>query len=325
MSKDSLPTIVFMGTPEFATTILKKIVENGFPVAACVTAPDKPAGRGRKVQESHVKQYALSQGLNILQPTNLKEETFVEELAKLNADLFIVVAFRMLPEVVWKTPRLGTINLHGSLLPDYRGAAPINWTVINGDQETGVTTFYINENIDTGDILLQRKMEISKNETAGSVHDRMMHLGADAVIDTIKGVFDGTLKAQPQEGVQDAQRRPAPKIFKNDCKIDFYKNEQSLHNFIRGLSPYPGAWLKIKNKEKGHIKTVKLFETRISDKKLTIKSEQPSLIIEDEELYLVWGDHTLKILSLQLEGKKRLATTDFISGFEVNQWTILVD
>ena len=325
MSKESLPTIVFMGTPEFATTILKKIVEEGYPVAACVTAPDKPAGRGRKVQESHVKQYAVSQALTVLQPTNLKEESFVNELKHLNADLFIVVAFRMLPEVVWKIPQLGTINLHGSLLPDYRGAAPINWAVMNGDQKTGVTTFFINENIDTGDLLLKREMEITPNESAGSVHDRMMHLGAETIIETIQGVNKGTLKAIPQSEINDSPKRPAPKIFKNDCKIDFSKDAKAMHDFIRGLSPYPGAWLRIKNTEKDQVKTLKVFETNLTKDNIDNTSKEAGLIISDNKLYLVWNENQLEICSLQLEGKKRLHVSDFLSGFKAEEWEISVD
>ena len=325
MSKESLPTIVFMGTPEFATTILKKIVEEGYPVAACVTAPDKPAGRGRKVQESHVKQYAVRQEITILQPTNLKEESFVNELKQLNADLFIVVAFRMLPEVVWKIPRLGTINLHGSLLPDYRGAAPINWAVMNGDQKTGVTTFFINENIDTGDLLLKREMEITPNESAGSVHDRMMHLGAETIIETIQGVNKGTLKAIPQSEINDTPKRPAPKIFKNDCKIDFSKDAKAMHDFIRGLSPYPGAWLRIKNTEKDQLKTLKVFETNLTKDNIDNTSKEAGLIISDNKLYLVWNNNQLEVCSLQLEGKKRLPSTDFLSGFKADEWKILID
>lgn len=325
MSKESLPTIVFMGTPEFATTILKKIVEEGYPVAACVTAPDKPAGRGRKVQESHVKQYAVSQALTVLQPTNLKEESFVNELKQLNADLFIVVAFRMLPEVVWRIPRLGTINLHGSLLPDYRGAAPINWAVMNGDQKTGVTTFFINENIDTGDLLLKREMEIAPNESAGSVHDRMMHLGAETIIETIQGVNKGTLKAIPQSEINDSPKRPAPKIFKNDCKIDFSKDAKALHDFIRGLSPYPGAWLRIKNTEKDQVKTLKVFETNLTEGNIDNASKEAGLIISDNKLYLVWNNNELEVCSLQLEGKKRLHISDFLSGFIAEKWEISID
>lgn len=325
MSKESLPTIVFMGTPEFATTILKKIVEEGYPVAACVTAPDKPAGRGRKVQESHVKQYAVSQEITVLQPTNLKEESFVNELNQLNADLFIVVAFRMLPEIVWRIPRLGTINLHGSLLPDYRGAAPINWAVMNGDQKTGVTTFFINENIDTGDLLLKREMDIAPNESAGSVHDRMMHLGAETIIETIQGVNKGTLKAIPQSEINDSPKRPAPKIFKNDCRIDFSKDAKALHDFIRGLSPYPGAWLRIKNTQKDQVKTLKIFETNLTEGNIDNVSEEARLIISDNKLYLIWNENQLEICSLQLEGKKRLPSTDFLSGFKADEWEILID
>lgn len=325
MSKKSLPSIVFMGTPEFATTILKKIVEEGYPIAACVTAPDKPAGRGRKVQESHVKQYAVSQEITVLQPTNLKEESFVNELKQLNADLFIVVAFRMLPEVVWRIPRLGTINLHGSLLPDYRGAAPINWAVMNGDQKTGVTTFFINENIDTGDLLLKREMDIAPNESAGSVHDRMMHLGAETIIETIQGVNKGTLKAIPQSVINDTPKRPAPKIFKNDCRIDFSKKAKALHDFIRGLSPYPGAWLRIKNTQKDQVKTLKVFETNLTEGNIHNASEEAGLIISDNKLYLIWNENQLEICSLQLEGKKRLSSTDFLIGFKADEWEILID
>ena len=312
------PRIVFMGTPEFASTILKKLVDEGFPVLACVTAPDKPAGRGRKIQESDVKKTATALALPILQPERLKEEQFIANLKQLNADIYIVVAFRMLPKEVWELPKLGTINLHGSLLPAYRGAAPINWAIINGETETGVTTFFINEKIDTGDILLQKTIPIVKNETAGSLHDKMMHVGANLVVETINKLYKEGLTASKQENVN-ANFKPAPKIFKNDCKIDFNKTTKELANFIHGLSPYPGAWLTLVHLPKQQEKTFKLFECEEVVQK---RSEYPKLTIEEDNLILTWNNGSLKLLAVQLEGKKRLAVKDFLSGFSPEDWEV---
>src|SRR5690554_7979442 len=228
--------IVFMGTPDFATGILASILEQNYNVVGVITAPDKPSGRGQKLSASSVKQFALEKGLKVLQPTNLKDEKFLEELKSLNANLQVVVAFRMLPKQVWEMPELGTFNLHASLLPDYRGAAPINWAIINGEKETGVTTFFIDEKIDTGAMILSQKMTIGENETAGELHDRMMVLGAQAIVDTVELIRKGEAHPVPQPS---GEHKDAPKIYKQDCLIDFHLPINEIHNFILGMSPYP--------------------------------------------------------------------------------------
>jgi len=314
--------IVFMGTPEFATTILQAIHENSeHEVVGVVTTTDKPAGRGQKMRQSHVKQYAENKDLIILQPEKLKDPIFLKELAALSADCFVVVAFRMLPKEVWSMPSRGTINLHGSLLPKYRGAAPINWAVINGEKKTGVTTFYINENIDTGDVILQKEMEIHENETAGNVHDRMMHLGAKTVLETLTLIQQNKAVSLAQSKM-DVAPCPAPKIFKNDCLIDFNGSAETLYNFIRGMSPFPGAWMKIIHSEKKEEKIFKIFKT----KKISFdfpKTNKPSFIEKDKNLYLTWGSEALQLLEVQLEGKKRMEINQFLQGFKSEDWDIL--
>jgi methionyl-tRNA formyltransferase len=311
-------SIVFMGTPEFAVTILDKLHIEGYDIKAVVTATDKPAGRGRKIQESDVKKYAVEKKLPLLQPSSLKDESFHNELQQLKADLFIVVAFRMLPKSVWSIPKDGTINLHGSLLPQYRGAAPINWAVINGDEKTGVTTFFINEKIDTGDLLLQKEMKIGENETAGEVHDRMMHLGADTVLETVEMIESGKIKAIPQN-TEDIELRPAPKIFKNDCLLNFDLTIKALHDFIRGMSPFPTAWFHIKKKEQEQVKIFKVY-------KAEIQNEQPntevSLEKNEKELHLKTKHGTLNLLTIQLEGKKRMDAKQFLTGFNPEEWEV---
>lgn len=313
------PRIVFMGTPAFATTILKKLVDEGYPVKACVTTHDKPAGRGRKVQQSDVKKFAIDAKINVLQPENLKEEHFIQNLKDINADLFVVVAFRMLPRTVWELPPMGTINLHGSLLPEYRGAAPINWSIINGEKETGVTTFFINEKIDTGDILLQKRIPIKSDETAGTLHDKMMHIGADLVVETVEGLTNKTLQASQQETISNSFK-PAPKIFKPDCKIDFNLSPEQLDCFIRGLSPYPGAWLTLLHRPKNQKKSFKIFFCKPANFSTTAA---PQLKIEDEKLVLAWQKGTLELLNVQLEGKKRLTIKEFLTGFDPKDWQII--
>ena len=238
MKKEDLK-IVFFGTPEFAVTSLAKLVDEGYNVSAVVTMPDKEAGRGRKIIQSDVKKYAVEKGLEVLQPEKLKAPEFIDKLREINADLFIVIAFRMLPEVVWTMPRLGTFNLHGSLLPKYRGAAPINRAIMNGETETGVTTFFLRHEIDTGDIISSRKIQISDNDNVGTVYDILMHIGADMVIETVESILDGTLETRPQP---EGEFTPAPKIFKEDCRIDWNRSAREIHNHIRGLSPYPAAF-----------------------------------------------------------------------------------
>ena len=246
MTKKDLK-IVFFGTPEFAVASLDKLVMGGYNVAAVVTMPDKPAGRGQQILQSDIKKYAVAHNLPVLQPEKLKAEDFVDELRRINADLFIVIAFRMLPEVVWQMPKYGTFNLHASLLPKYRGAAPLNWAVINGDKETGVTTFFLKHEIDTGDIIQQKRITIEDSDNAGTVHDKLMTLGADMVIETVDAIIAGTVTTIPQDQLcKGATPTPAPKIFKETCHIDWNNPAEKIHNLVRGLSPYPAAWSTFK-------------------------------------------------------------------------------
>ena len=314
--------IVFMGTPEFATTILQALHEkSNHEIVAVVTATDKPAGRGQKLRASHVKEYALSHNLNILQPERLKDEEFINDLKALNADLFVVVAFRMLPKIVWEIPPKGTINLHGSLLPKYRGAAPINWAVINGEKTTGVTTFFINEKIDTGDVILQEELVIDENDTAGEVHDKMMHLGAETVLKTLDAIENYTIDRLPQSKLSQ-QPTQAPKIFKNDCKIDFNKSAEELHNFIRGMSPFPGSWLKVVNKDKE--KLFKIYRSK-SPKEVQGSSKNPQFICENDALFLCWKNYEIELLEVQIEGKKRMSADQFLKGFNAPDWEVIVN
>jgi methionyl-tRNA formyltransferase len=309
--------IVFMGTPEFAVTILEQLIKEEYNIKAVVTAPDRPAGRGRKLTGSAVKESAVKHGISVLQPTNLKDEDFVSDLKALNADLFIIVAFRMLPKLIWEIPTMGTFNLHGSLLPQYRGAAPINWAIINGEKETGVTTFFIDEKIDTGQIIESKSMPIGKNETAGELHDRMMVLGAHTVVDTVELIRKGNVKAQPQP---EGELKEAPKISKQDCLIDFSQSILSIHNFIRGMSPYPTAWIKLVHKESQQQKTLKIFRSEVLEEKNHLET---NLIKQDKSLVLNTLNGSLNILEIQLEGKKRLDTSAFLAGFNPDDWTIL--
>lgn len=316
-SKEELG-IVFMGTPDFAVTILEKLISEKYNIKAVVTIPDKPAGRGQKLHESAVKKCALSHQLPILQPESLRDEDFITALKESDADLFIVVAFRMLPKLVWEIPAMGTINLHGSLLPEYRGAAPINWAVINGEKETGVTTFFIDEEIDTGHIIMADRMSIGENETAGEVHDRMMVLGAETVAKTVELIRKGEATPQPQQG---KNLKTAPKIHKQDCLLNFDQPIESLHNFIRGMSPYPTAWLKLKHKEKQEEKTLKVFLSNIINQS---KYAEIKLLEDNRQLILQTQFGQLSLLEIQLEGKKRLDVKSFLSGFNVDEWEIVV-
>ncbi len=306
--------IVFMGTPEFAVSSLQALVEGGYNIVGVITVPDKPAGRGRKVQESAVKKYAVEQGLNILQPEKLKNPDFVSGLEKLKADLQIVVAFRMLPEIVWNMPRLGTFNLHGSLLPQYRGAAPLNWAIINGEKETGVTTFLLSHEIDTGAILFREKIEIGENDNIGDIHDKLMGIGATLVVKTVDALAEGNYSAVDQEQliVRDALK-PAPKIFKDDCRIDWGKPVDQVRNLIRGLSPYPGAWTELED-ETGKTFALKVFAV---EKDLSSPTT-PATLDSDAKTYLkiACSDGWLRITDLQLAGKKRMKTIDFLRGFQ---------
>ncbi len=307
MTKSDLK-IVYMGTPEFAVESLRALVENGYNVVAVVTMPDKPAGRGHQLQFSAVKQYALSVGLPILQPEKLKDPEFIEQLRAYKADLQIVVAFRMLPEVVWAMPRLGTFNLHASLLPQYRGAAPINWAVINGDKETGATTFMLKHEIDTGNLILQERIAIGDDENVGSVHDRLMQLGKGLVLRTVDLIIDCenkgiALPTTPQPEI--AELRPAPKIFKETCQIDFGRTGQEIHNFVRGLSPYPAAWCNLTLHGKEY-ENVKVYAAEYTASKGN----------EDREIVVPCADGYVRIEELQLPGKKRMDAKSLLNGLK---------
>lgn len=300
-----------MGTPEFAVASLDALVQAGCRVVGVVTAPDKPAGRGLKLQQSAVKQYAESKGLTVLQPVKLKDPAFAAALQELKADLQIVVAFRMLPEVIWNMPPLGTINVHGSLLPQYRGAAPINWAVINGEKETGVTTFKLKHEIDTGNILQQASMPIGEDETAGEVHDRMKELGAQLLVSTVKALAEGGLSEKDQAVVAASESlvlQHAPKIFTETCVINWEKSAAQIHNLIRGLSPYPGAFTHL------HDKTLKIYRSR---KEITPTDKAAGTVDTDGKTYLRFAcsDGYIYVLDLQLEGKKRMAVEDFLRGY----------
>jgi methionyl-tRNA formyltransferase len=300
--------IVFMGTPEFAVASLDALVKAGFNIVAVITAPDKPAGRGLKLTSSAVKQYAVDHNLNILQPEKLKNPDFIGALQNLKADLQVVVAFRMLPEIVWNMPPMGTINVHGSLLPQYRGAAPINWAVINGDEQTGVTTFKLKHEIDTGDILLQASMPITENETAGEVHDKMKELGAEILVKTIKEIATNSLQEKPQQIFSTStDLRHAPKIFTENCKIDFTKTVNEVHNLIRGISPFPGAFTHVNGK---------LLKIYLSKKEITNHTQQAGSLISDETTFIKFAcsNGYIHVLELQLEGKKKMKVVDFLRG-----------
>ena len=308
--------IVFMGTPDFAVASLKTLVENGYKIVGVITAPDKPAGRGKKLAESAVKQYALQNNLTILQPEKLKNPDFVNELKNLKADLQIVVAFRMLPEIVWSMPKYGTFNLHGSLLPQYRGAAPLNWAVINGENKTGVTTFLLDHEIDTGKILFKKEIEIGENDTVGDIHERLMEIGADLVLETVDSIAGGNIQPIPQEKLLvENEIKHAPKIFKEDCKIDWNKTTEEVRNLIRGLSPYPTAWSNLVNKKTGEeILTKIYFAQKINFSEIA----EPGSIRTDGKNYLnvACRKGWLKIADLQISGKKRMKTEDFLRGFQ---------
>lgn len=307
--------IVYMGTPEFAVESLKRLVEGGYNIVGVITMPDKPMGRhGSVLQPSPVKQYAVSQGLKVLQSEKLKNEEFVAELRSLNADLQIVVAFRMLPEVVWSMPRLGTFNLHASLLPQYRGAAPINWAVINGDTETGITTFFLKHEIDTGEIIDQVRVPIADTDNVEVVYERLMRLGGDLVLKTVDAILEGSVKTIPQEELaQVGELRPAPKIFKETCRIDWTIGVKRIYDFVRGLSPYPAAWTELYQEGADPI-MLKIFET---EKLFCEHSLAPGTIVTDCKTYfkIASSDGYVNVLSLQLAGKKRMEINDFLRGY----------
>jgi len=309
-----------MGTPDFAVASLAALVDAGCHVVGVITAPDREAGRGMKPRPSAVKEYALSKGLHILQPTNLKSELFLEELRVLKADLQIVVAFRMLPEVVWNMPPKGTFNLHASLLPHYRGAAPINWAVINGEKETGVTTFFLQQQIDTGNIILQEKLSIGDNETAGELHDRLMALGAQLVVRTVELISNGAVKATPQASIEAGTLREAPKIFKDTCRIDWNRPAQDLFNHIRGLSPYPAAHtILYKDGAEFPLKVFKADRVTENDSLAEagqIRTDRRSF------LHVKCADGWLSLLELQLAGKRSMPIQEFLKGFDPTNMTV---
>jgi methionyl-tRNA formyltransferase len=306
--------IVFFGTPGFAVGVLSKIIEEKYTVVAVVTAPDKPAGRGKKLLSSEVKEYALSKNLMVLQPEKLKSEEFITQLHSLNADVFVVVAFRMLPQIVWKMPSKGTFNLHASLLPQYRGAAPINWAIINGEKETGVTTFFIQEEIDKGNIIFQEKIKIEDNWDAGILHDKLMEIGSALVVKTLDAIENNVINTVSQEDVNlGMELKSAPKIFKEDCKLNFSDSAEKIHLMCKGLSPFPGAWCTLKNNEKTFL--LKIYETSILNDEFG--QAKAGTTQSDNKTFIRFksGDKWLSLLSLQLEGKKRMKVDEFLRGF----------
>ena len=304
--------IIFMGTPEFAVTSLKTLLDKGYNVKAVVTTPDKPAGRGKNIQFSDVKKFALEHNLPILQPEKLKSPEFLAQLKEINADLFVVVAFRMLPKEVWAMPKRGTINLHAALLPDYRGAAPINHAIINGETETGITTFYIDEQIDTGKIIMQERCAIEPEDNIGTLYDKLMFIGAEAVCKTVDIIASGNVNAIEQDSIRTEGLHPAPKITKEFCQINWNNKSIDIHNLIRGLSPYPAAWCYLKDDI-----TAKIFTSAYSVEKHNLAA---GTFVSDNKSYLkvATQDGFVSILELQMQGKKRMAIKDFLNGFKFN-------
>lgn len=303
-------SIVFLGTPDFAVASLDALISAKANVVAVVTAPDKPAGRGMQLQSSPVKKYALEHQIPVLQPEKLKDPSFLAELASFNADIQVVVAFRMLPELVWNMPPMGTVNVHGSLLPNYRGAAPINWAVMNGDVETGVTTFKLQHQIDTGNILLQASLPISSEDNAGFIHDKLMHLGAQLLVETIKGLAEGTIVEKPQTDFDENKHKHAPKIFKEDMKIDWHQSALNIINKIRGLAPYPAAFTQLQGKQ------VKIYAAHVAYEKVNVL---PKTVETDHKSYLRFAaqDGWIYLDEIQLEGKKRMTIDAFLRGFRL--------
>lgn len=306
--------IVFFGTPDFAVESLSRLVSEGYDVAAVVTMPDKPAGRGHKMFQSPVKLFALAHDIPVLQPVKLKDEEFLSSLRFIDAQIFVVIAFRMLPAVVWQMPPLGTFNLHASLLPRYRGAAPINWAIINGDTTTGVTTFFLKQEIDTGDIIDREEIAIEPSDNVGTLHDKLMHLGADLTLRTVRAICDGTLHTIPQESITETPT-PAPKIFKDTCRIDWEMPARNVHNLVRGLSPYPAAWTEIVS-DSAEPLTVKIFETEITD--ATADAVPGEITIgSDGTMTVGCSEGSVRILSLQPQSKRRMATAEFLRGMRL--------
>jgi len=306
---------IFMGTPDFAVESLRQLIEDGIEIASVITAPDRKSGRGQKVSMSAVKQFALEQELPILQPEKFKNDEFLAELKSYNADLFIVVAFRMLPEVVWAMPELGTINLHGSLLPNYRGAAPINWAVINGEKETGVTTFFIEKEIDTGKSIDREAIAIKDIDNAGTIHDKLMVVGANLLSKTVKSIFKGTATGLTQDN---SNLKHAPKIFKGDCKIDWTLDTITIYNNIKGLYPYPTAWTKLKQDDTK--KTIKLFDTT---QLIDNKNNSNVIKVEEKQVFFGTSNGWVILKDVQLEGKKRMKISALMNGFDFEKWVLI--
>nr|WP_299067529.1 methionyl-tRNA formyltransferase [uncultured Allomuricauda sp.] len=312
-SKNNMLRIVFMGTPDFAVGSLKNILDAGYTIVGVITAPDRPAGRGRKVQESAVKQFALKHNLNVLQPTNLKSETFIEELQSLQANLQVVVAFRMLPKVVWQMPKYGTFNLHASLLPQYRGAAPINWAIINGETETGVTTFFIDDKIDTGNIILQKAEPISIEDNAGTLHDKLMSVGAELVVKTCEQIALGDFSTSTQKEYDNL--KPAHKINKETCKIDWNAPMKNIHNHIRGLSPYPAAWTYLVHN--GKQENIKIYKTRMEP--FEHRDAVGKIFADKKTLKVATNDGYLQLLEIQLPGKRKMQVSEILNGLNLEK------
>lgn len=316
MEKNNL-RILFMGTPEFAVESLRALVENGYNVVGVVTMPDKPAGRGYKLQPSAVKQYALQQGLKVLQPEKLKDEEFLAALQEMEVDLQVVVAFRMLPEVVWAMPPQGTFNLHASLLPQYRGAAPINWALINGEKETGVTTFFLSHEIDTGQIIFHDKTAIGDEDNAGTLHDRLMEMGAKLVLKTVDAIINGNLVPIPQQELISSETllKPAPKLYKETCRVNWNQSAAEVFNFIRGLSPYPTAWSEMRSDDLSEPLRFKWYASEVvADENTTLT---PGTLVTDHKsfIHIATKDGFIRITDIQLSGKKRMETTEFLRGY----------
>ena len=309
--------VVFMGTPDFSVGIMEKMLAENIQIVGAVTVADKPAGRGQQLHESAVKKFAVARGIPVLQPEKLKDPQFLTALHALNADVFVVVAFRMLPAEVWKMPAKGAFNLHASLLPDYRGAAPINWAIINGDKETGVSTFFIDEAIDTGNVIGQTRMAIAPNETAGELHDRMMATGGELVVQTLRAIEAGTVQPVPQSTL-DGPQRPAPKLFRETTQIDWSRPVHEIHRLICGLSPYPAAWTRWKN-DKGDVKQVKLLKATVETGEETGTFR---LTADNQTIRVSCNGGALVVQELQFEGKKRMTARDWLAGNAITDWDI---
>ncbi|MDB3905078.1 methionyl-tRNA formyltransferase [Crocinitomicaceae bacterium] len=315
--------IVFMGTPTFAVTVLDGVFKSEHQIVGIVTAPDRPSGRGQQIRKSDVKIYAEEKELSIFQPLNLKDDSFITQMKDLNADVFIVVAFRMLPAVVWGIPPMGTINLHASLLPDYRGAAPINWAIMNGEKRTGVTTFFINEVIDTGDIIKRKSTEIHSDMTAGELHDELMSIGSDLISETLKELVDGKTTRENQVMDEFSTLNAAPKIFKNDCQLNWSEPIDIVYNKIRGLSPYPGAWCILKNLVKNKNVSFKIYHSKKTDIPVSKDSSLNKLIETENGILFPCSDYHLLVIDFQMEGKRRMSHKDFIAGNSIQDFVLI--